>query len=95
MPTELFLNVPLPYAICIVVFVILATIQLCLINSINETTKQKEKQSQELKEQNDLLVKNILEMLEFRKNADKQNIDMNNKNIELLEKLTTIVEKRG
>ena len=63
MPTELFLNVPLPYAICLAVFVILSIFQLCLLTSINETTKQRDKQTQELKEQNDLLVKSILEML--------------------------------
>jgi hypothetical protein len=95
MPTELFLNVPLPYAICLAVFVILSIFQLCLLTSINETTKQRDKQTQELKEQNDLLVKSILEMLDFRKNTDKEQLEIANKNVDLLNKISDTIEKRG
>lgn len=95
MASDLLSNVPFQYAVFVVFPIILCVIQLYIAILINSQIKKTEEKCKEIKEQNDLLVKNILEMLNSHSELDKQHVDIESKNIELLEKLTDVIEKRG
>ena len=95
MASDLLLTTPFQYVVLIGLPIILCIIQLYIAILINSQVKKTEEKYREIKEQNDILVKNILEMLNSHSELDKQHVDIESKNIELLEKLTDVIEKRG
>lgn len=95
MATDLFLNVPTQYIVFVFLPIVLCLLQLCIVMNLNLAIKETEKKYKDVKEQNDALVTNILEMLHSYSDFNKHHTAIENKNIELLENLTTIIEKRG
>lgn len=95
MATDLVLNVPTQYIVFVFLPIALCLIQLYTVINLNSAIKETEKKYEEVKKQNDALVTNILEMLHSYSDFNKHHTDIENKNIELLENLTTIIEERG
>mgnify|MGYP000012493886 FL=1 len=95
MATDLFLNVPTQYVVLVFLPIVFCLIQLYTVINLNSAIQETEKKYNEVKKQNDALVNNILEMLHSFSDFNKHHTYIENKNIELLENLSTIIEKRG
>lgn len=95
MATDLFLNVPTQYIVLIFLPIVLCLVQLYTVINLNLAIKETEKKYNDVKKQNDALVNNIIEMLHSYSDFNKHHTYIENKNIELLENLTTIIEERG
>lgn len=95
MATDLFLNVPTQYIVLIFLPIVLCLVQLYTVINLNLAIKETEKKYNDVKKQNDTLVNNIIEMLHSYSDFNKHHTYIENKNIELLENLTTIIEERG
>lgn len=95
MATDLFLNVPTQYVVLVFLPIVLCLVQLYTVINLNLAIKETEKKYNDVKKQNDALVNNIIEMLHSYSDFNKHHTYIENKNIELLENLTTIIEERG
>lgn len=95
MAENLFLNVPTQYIVLIFLPIVLCLVQLYTVINLNLAIKETEKKYNDVKKQNDALVNNIIEMLHSYSDFNKHHTYIENKNIELLENLTTIIEERG
>ena len=95
MAENLFLNVSTQYIVLIFLPIVLCLVQLYTVINLNLAIKETEKKYNDVKKQNDALVNNIIEMLHSYSDFNKHHTYIENKNIELLENLTTIIEERG
>lgn len=94
MVSDILLNVPVDYIIVSIPF-ILCLIQLYIVFLVSKEQKATSEKLREVKEMNNKLVEQTLNLLKSNFTANKEFMQIEEKNVELLEKLTDLVDKRG